>query len=470
MPSIEEIIAQERESIQRAKIEAPELFVRAPIIDGPNELRVAGIELPEWPTVTGYIRYYPQDFIVEEVHPDGQTVSTIEPYEAPIYEPDDDEKTIYADCIKAGIPTVEAKIRLANVLGIDERFIGTAGIKDARALTSQRISFRGAEIEALTDISIPNLILTRFSYGKGAIAVGELAGNRFTITLRTDKPVDLAALEPKIRTLETQGILNFYGLQRFGSRLRSHLLGLYLLRGEYERVLESLLFDNGPRDLPFFQKIRKEAREHGGRWSEIISIYKEYPRTFQYELSVLAALEAGTDLVNALGTITEQIKLWVYAYMSFLINRLLSEGAHGRVLPAEIPIPLSDRREDRLLYRAWLESDGVSEDHFRGLARAMPYIRLTHRTLETKIVPREVRTALCPAGVTMNFFLPRGAYATTFLMNLFTLSWGQPIPEWIKKDDIDAKQLFGIGSVEAVRPYLGEYMKALGAEEEKEDE
>ncbi len=468
--SIEETIAQEQAAIKRAKAEVPELFERAPIVDGPDELRVAGIELPEWPAVTGYIRYYPQDFIVEEVHHDGKMISTVEPYEAPLYEPASDEKTIYADLIKSGIPTVEAKIRLAAALGIEERFIGTAGIKDARALTSQRISFRGVPIEALTGISIPNLILTRFSYGKGAIAVGELTGNQFTITLRTDKKVDLAELEPKIRALESRGVLNFYGLQRFGSRLRSHLLGLFLLRGEYERVIESLLFDNGPRDLPFFQKIRDDAHAYNGHWNGLIKIYQEYPRTFQYELTVLAALAAGADPVQALGTITEQIKMWIYAYMSFLINRLLSEGAHGRELPAEIPIPLSDKREDRLLYRAWLESDGVAEDHFRGLSRALPYVRLMHRTLETKITPRDVHATLCPAGVTMNFFLPRGAYATTFLMNLFTLSWGQPIPSWIKTDEVDGKALFGAGSVEAVKPYLGEYMKALGAEEEKEDE
>lgn len=470
MPSIEENIAQEQTAIRRAKAEMPELFVRAPIVDGPNELRVAGIELPEWPTVTGYIRYYPHDFIVEEVHPDGTTLSTIEPFEAGFHEPEPDEKTIYADCIKAGIPTVEAKIRLAAALGIEERFIGTAGIKDARALTSQRISFRGATIEALTGITIPNLILTRFCYGKGAIAVGELTGNNFTITLRTDAPVDAHALTEKMKHLERDGILNFYGLQRFGSRLRSHLLGLLILRGDYEHALQSFLFDNGPRDLPFFKKIRDEARAHNGDWGAVRSLYEIYPRTFQYELSVLAALSAGADIVAAFGTITEQIKLWVYAYMSFLINRLLSEGAHGRELSAEIPIPLSDRREDRLLYRAWLESDGISEDHFRGLARAMPYIRLMHRTLETKITPRTAQALACPVGVTTNFYLPRGAYATTFLMNLFTLSWGQPIPEWIKKDDMDAKQLFGTGSVEAVRPYLGEYMKAVGAEEEKEDE
>jgi hypothetical protein len=35
-------------------------------------------------------------------------------------------------------------------------------------------------------------------------------------------------------------------------------------------------------------------------------------------------------------------------------------------------------------------------------------------------------------------------------MNLFTLSWGQPIPEWIKTDEIDGKALFGTGSVELV--------------------
>ncbi len=459
--NISALLERERQTLAAAREATPELFTRQPIVDGPDELRQAGVELPEWPEATGYIRFYPHDFIVEEIRADG-SLSTIDPDDAVSREPGPDQKTIYADLVKAGIPTPEAKNRLATALSLDQKFIGTAGIKDAHALTSQRVSFRGAELETLRGLTLPNLFLTHFALGKGAVQVGELAGNRFTIVLRTEKAVALDTLEPRVRQLERDGFFNFYGLQRFGTRLRSHWFGLLLLRGDYQKAVESFLFDAGPRDLPFYVSLREQARRAAPNWKGVRAVFEAYPYTLQYELRILKALEEGAEPARALKTMEDQIKLWVYAYMSFLNNRLLSTGARGEALPAEIPIPLGDRAEDRAPYRSWLLSDGITEEHFKRLVRAFPFIRLTHRTLATKITVSDVGLAACPPGVAITFKLPRGAYATTFLIHLFLLAWGQPVPEWVRPEEVDAKKLFGTGTVEAVRPYLGKHLRHIG--------
>ncbi|MBI4132979.1 tRNA pseudouridine(13) synthase TruD [Candidatus Uhrbacteria bacterium] len=461
---------RERATIEAAREATPELFHRPPVIDGPDELRQAGVELPNWPDTVGYMRFYPHDFIVEEIQSDGKTISTVEPSEATLGESGEVQKTVYADLVKAGIPTPEAKNRLAAALGIEVRFIGTAGIQDAPALTAQRVSFRDASIEKLKNLKLPNLFLTRLTHGKGATQVGELAGNRFTIVLRTEKEVGVSALEGRVAQLEREGFFNFYGLQRFGTRLRSHWFGLLLLRGDYQKAIESFLFDPGPRDLPFFKSLRERAKTHAPNWRMVREVYEACPYTLQYERRVLSALEGGASPDRAIAGIEDQMKLWVYAYMSFLNNRLLSRGAHGEALPQEIPIPLSDRSGDRSLYRTWLDADGVHEEAFKRLVRTFPFIRLTHRTLASRITVSDVHIAACPPGVATTFKLPRGAYATTFLMNLFLLSWGQPVPAWIQPEEVDAKKLFGTGTIEGARTYLGEYMKHIGAHRDDEAE
>ncbi len=460
-------IDRERATIDEAKKQNPELFIRAPIIDGPSELQQAGIMLPDYPNEVAYMRYAPQDFIVEEVQKDG-VISTIEPSTTnEIVARGEGEKTIYADLVKAGIPTNEAVQRLASALNIPMTAIGTAGIKDANALTAQLISFRGVTMEQLNALKIPNLLLTRLRHGKGAIAIGDLVGNRFTLLLRTAVAPDMSTLNNRLNALSKSGFFNFYGLQRFGGRLRSHWWGRLLLRGDYDAALSEFLFENGPRDVPFFTSLRNEAKKVAPDWAVARRIFEQCPCMFQYEIKVLNELEQKKTAREAFAAIPGQAQLWIYAYMSFLVNQELSRGAYGAPLPATLPIPLSDRREDRARYAEELSADGITQEHFIALPRALPFMRIASREIPTRIMPENMYAAACAPGAALRVMLPRGAYATTLLMHLFRVGWGMPSPEWIKKDDIDTKALFGDGSIAPIKQYLGEYMKPRDAEEEE---
>ena len=111
------------------------------MIDDDASLRSIGIEGVYGDRPVGYLKLYPQDFVVEEISKEG-TVRTIDLGDDSALM-DGEGSTYYADLVKMGISTLEAKEQLAHALHIDEKNIGYAGIKDKLALTSQVISIRG---------------------------------------------------------------------------------------------------------------------------------------------------------------------------------------------------------------------------------------------------------------------------------------------------------------------------------------
>jgi TruD family tRNA pseudouridine synthase len=187
---------KQQKSLELYKTKNPGLLRRPPKWPEAEVLREIGAWCLPKNKPLGYIRLFPQDFIVEEKASDGETIKI---NKAPKGEEDGQENgaegaSIYADLVKAGIPTNVAIERLAHGLGIAPNRIGFAGLKDAEAVTSQRISFPAAiGIEKLKSLKTENIHLSGFRCGKGAVSPGALSGNVFTIVVRTEKaisPVD----------------------------------------------------------------------------------------------------------------------------------------------------------------------------------------------------------------------------------------------------------------------------------------
>src|SRR3989338_2269265 len=212
---------QEQIVLNAARLAQPELFT--PVVKEPGVLfsRV-GMSVLAGVRPSGYIKYSPLDFIVEEIRPSGGVVFV--DGETAESEYPDGEGTVYADMIKVGISTLDAVQRIAGALSIDLKKIGYAGIKDAVALTSQRISLRGVTIVTVQNCRVPNVILRNVVERKGAIGVGNLTGNRFTLFIRTQQAVDSVAFEKQVDTIRQHGIMNYYGVQRFGTpRFLAHV-------------------------------------------------------------------------------------------------------------------------------------------------------------------------------------------------------------------------------------------------------
>lgn len=450
-----DLYKKEREFFERYKKEKPELFL-SPKIPEKEILSQIGIEYEFHKRQKGYLRLYPQDFIVEEVSENGEIVQ-VAPKETKIQVPESFPCTLYANLVKVGISTSSAISQLATFLKISTNKIGYAGLKDIKAITSQRIAISNINLDTFSNIkkfSSPNFFLTDFSFGKGTIALGQLFGNKFTIFIRTEKEIEKEQISEKIKEIEEKGFLNFYGPQRFGTpRLLAHYFGKLILQEKYKEAILSFLFEPGLKTIPLISQIRKEAEKLAPNWQEIEENFKKFPYTFREELKLLTFLKKNPSyFIGALNFLRDQTTIWIYAYASYLFNLLLSLEKEIE-LPEKIPLLLSDNPKDWEIYKFWLKEDQI--ENFQKAISPFRFIVLKRRLVKTRIFPQKIQFKILPEGVILSFVLEKGAYATTFLMNIFELETGELIPEWVSLKEIDIKKELGIGSIEKVKEILG---------------
>jgi tRNA pseudouridine13 synthase len=123
----------------------------------------------EVPGTGGAIKGSPEDFLVEEI---------------PAYQPGGQGEHCYALVEKRGITTLEALRRISKALGVQERDLGYAGMKDAVGVTRQTISIPRVAPETVLALQIPAVsVLSAVLHGN-KLRLGHLKGNRFRIRVR----------------------------------------------------------------------------------------------------------------------------------------------------------------------------------------------------------------------------------------------------------------------------------------------
>lgn len=130
---------------------------------------------------------------------------------------------------KRGLSTPEAVHRIAAVTSVNEREIGFAGRKDARALSTQRLSMpRNAEphLKQVEDDSLK--ILEATAHNK-KFRLGHLAGNRFALTLSPVPPEHQPLVVERAREITCGFMPNYFGNQRLGKDLHNAAEGLAML-------------------------------------------------------------------------------------------------------------------------------------------------------------------------------------------------------------------------------------------------
>ncbi|ONK74350.1 uncharacterized protein A4U43_C03F5330 [Asparagus officinalis] len=140
--------------------------------------------------------------------------------------------------------TQEALAVIAKMLGIQQRSFGFAGTKDKRAITTQRVTIFKQHPKRLAALNnkLCGIKVGDFSYVKEGLMLGQLSGNRFTITLRGVIADSVDTIKAAAEGLEKNGFINYYGLQRFGSgSVPTHLIGAALLRGEWKSAVDLIL-------------------------------------------------------------------------------------------------------------------------------------------------------------------------------------------------------------------------------------
>ncbi|CAN4111256.1 unnamed protein product [Withania somnifera] len=147
--------------------------------------------------------------------------------------------------------TQEALNVIAKMLGVQPRSFGFAGTKDKRAVSTQRVTVFKQQASKLAALNkrLIGIKVGDFCHVKEGLLLGQLYGNRFTITLRGVSSESEDIIKASAVALGKHGFINYFGLQRFGSSsVPTHLIGAALLRGEWKAAV-SLILDPREGDI-----------------------------------------------------------------------------------------------------------------------------------------------------------------------------------------------------------------------------
>ena len=164
--------------------------------------------LPQWPNAypasgaSATLKLLNEDFIVTEL---------------PLQLLSGEGEHIWLEIEKNGANTAFVAQQLAAAVGVEERDVGYAGLKDRYAITRQWFSIYlpKGETPDLTPLQHPEFKVLRQSRHVKKLRPGDLQGNRFRIVLRAVTG-DRDAIEAHLKAVASHGVPNYFGAQRFG--------------------------------------------------------------------------------------------------------------------------------------------------------------------------------------------------------------------------------------------------------------
>jgi tRNA pseudouridine13 synthase len=249
------------------------------------------------------LKQLPADFIVEEI-PD-YTISSVK-----------DEHTIFL-LQKQEVDTFEAVRRIAQRLRISLFEIGYAGLKDKHAVARQYISIptkynvQGLKMDAV--------VLTLIGYSRKKIKIGDLVGNRFTITARDIQEEELTDISRRAETIATSGMPNYFDSQRFGSVIDKVFIGKEVVLKQYEKAVKQYLTAYQKSES---KKIKDEKRKILSAWNDLTRV-RVYNKAFAV---VMKEYLKTKDWRAAYRKIPAHLReMFVNAYQSFLWNECIKE-------------------------------------------------------------------------------------------------------------------------------------------------
>ncbi|MBX3354651.1 MAG: tRNA pseudouridine(13) synthase TruD [Phycisphaeraceae bacterium] len=265
------------------------------------------------PDLSGRIKARAEDFLVDEI---------------PLYEPSGEGEHLYLRVQKRHMAHGELIDLLARHYEVDPGAIGFAGMKDRVGVTQQTVSIH---LPGRSDPPPPSdtriEILWQARHGN-KLRRGHLQGNRFAIRVREVDPLKVTSVWRRLSRLATTGVPDFFGPQRFGYRCNSHVLGRLLLGASPEALLSELLGAGGSP----FPEHQRPAREHfdQGKWAESLPLWH---RGDYAERAALAALVRGATPARAISAIRREDRaFWVSALQSAIFNQVVAERVRAGTL------------------------------------------------------------------------------------------------------------------------------------------
>src|SRR3989338_8979740 len=274
--------------------------------------------LPE--RLKGELYKCPEDFTVREVYSEG--ICHIEnPREsASFFEGD----YIHALLIKKNISTFEACDIFSRENDIDYSLdISFCGLKDTLVITSQMICIKNKPGLKIKRTIFEDFFVTNLKPSNIKLKTGDHIGNNFIIRVRdvSTSSEKIKVIMENFRALTSNGLPNFYSLQRFGVRQDNHLLGKLLLEGRYEEFLRRFI-TYSRNETDNISEIRRKLEKDFGDWNKCLEIIGDL-RELSDERDIITNMSKGDGLLASIKNVKIS-DFFLHSYSSYLFNKALS--------------------------------------------------------------------------------------------------------------------------------------------------
>ncbi|MFW9799209.1 MAG: tRNA pseudouridine(13) synthase TruD [Candidatus Thorarchaeota archaeon] len=311
------------------------------MIDPPSLELAVGMELYSTtvPGVGGRLKKRFEDFLVEEITPEGKVLEFKdwegEPSEMAVA----GEHSKYVSFViqKMGLSTLDASTILAAELKLPQHLVTYAGLKDKRAVTVQMMSIPASAVERLREARLSRMTIRNLFHTRHRTQIGDLWGNRFTVRL-SEMDAECAVALDLAKQLKQRPLLNYFGVQRFGvTRPFTHLVGKALVKRNYEEAARLLLTVTSEYEAEQLTEARKRLAID---LSPDDRILEAFPRDLSYERIVMKQLiKHPGDFRRAFSRVPSRIlTILVHSYQSYLFNRLITLRAKSGI-PIDRPEP-----------------------------------------------------------------------------------------------------------------------------------
>lgn len=285
---------------------------------------------------------------------------------------------------KTGANTAFVAKQLAKYFSVKESLVSYAGLKDRFAVTEQwfGVHVPGKQVYDLSDLDIEGVEVLSYKRHNKKLRIGGLDGNRFEITLRDVTEVD--ELVRRWHVVSNYGVPNYFGEQRFGINGGNIAQALSLFSGQKVNDKKKRgMYLSAARSLIFNQVISQRIEQ------------EKFETLMMGDVLMLA----GTQSVFLADNIDQS-----------LIDRHVNHDV-------DITAPMWGAGELMTSKQALTFEESVAEQ-LPEFCQGLPRFGLKQERRRIRLVMKEPKIDIANNNVTLSFFLPAGAYATTIMREL----------------------------------------------------